>query len=173
LRGAIVGGDRRPRDRVENSNVEESNQRRRRRILVVDDERLGRAAIAAELRDLGDVDVDEAAGGAEALRMLGARPYDVLVLDLLMPLIDGWVVLRTVRSKAGPNHKTPVYVITSDTSELARSKALSMGVVLFMTKPVAKSTLRAVLSGELKRIARREEEDEEKGRGARATTPRR
>lgn len=167
-----------------------------RSILVVDDDRASRATLAAELRSLGEgggkkgagagagegagagagegvgeVEVHEASGGGEALRMLGARAYDVLVLDLRMPLIDGWVVLRALRSKPGPNKKTPVYVITADTSEGARAQAMAMGVVFFMTKPIAKPTLRAVLSGELRRIARRAEEDEERGPKGRAKSP--
>ena len=123
-------------------------------ILVVEDDRAQRAALVPELRSLPDVEIQEASGGGEALRALGSRPFDLIVLDLHMPLIDGFTVLRTLNSKPGPNERTPVYVVTGDLSEQARARAMSLGAVFFMAKPISAPTLLAVVAGSLKKAAR-------------------
>ncbi|MGQ9600207.1 MAG: response regulator [Anaerolineae bacterium] len=70
--------------------------RRPARILVVDDEPTPRMAITEGLNLMG-YQADEAASGEEALRRLAAQPYDLMLLDLRMPGLDGVEVMRRVR----------------------------------------------------------------------------
>jgi DNA-binding response OmpR family regulator len=140
-------------------------------VLIADDDRSVRAAIQDQLSTLPDLEIHQAQNGAEALRMLGERTYDALILDLQMPLIDGWVVLRTLRSKQGPSYKTPVYAISSDPSEHTRAQAMSMGAVFFMAKPVSTTTLLAVISGELRRASRNAERLDKIAAAKAANTP--
>src|SRR5580693_4098566 len=122
-------------------------------LLVVDDDPTIRAMFARALQSLGDVET--AAHGAEALRMLGAKRYDVVLLDLHMPVMDGFVVLHTLANKTGPNKSTPVYVVTADASEQARVRALRRHAVFLLTKPVPIATLTALVDSALKKAASR------------------
>src|SRR5262245_36030754 len=112
-------------------------------ILIVDDDPTIRAMYARVLGALGVVEV--ASNGGEALRLLGARRYGVVLLDLHMPVMDGFVVLHSLSSKPGPNRDTPIYVVTADTSEQSRVRALRRHAVFFLTKPVPIGTLTALV----------------------------
>jgi len=82
----------------------------RPRILVVDDEEDARRLMVAQLRD--DADVDTAADGREALRKLDEQRFDVIFLDLMMPVMDGMAFLDALR--VHPRHRhVPVVVITA------------------------------------------------------------
>ncbi len=122
-------------------------------LLVVDDDPTIRAMFARALQPLGDVET--AAHGAEALRMLGVKRYDVVLLDLHMPVMDGFVVLHTLANRPGPNKTTPIYVITADASEQARIRALRRHAVFLLTKPVPIATLTALVGSTIKKGAAR------------------
>ena len=138
-------------------------------ILVVDDDPTIRTMFARALQKLGDI--EQAANGGEALRMLAAKKYALVILDLHMPVMDGFVVLQTLTSKPGANKDTPIYVVTADTSEQARIRALKRHAVFFLTKPVPIGTLTALVESSLKqaslRAAREAREAEEFGGTAR------
>jgi CheY-like chemotaxis protein len=120
-------------------------------ILIVDDDVTNRAMYARLLRPVGEI--EQASDGGEALRLLSVRKYDVILLDLHMPVIDGFAVLGVLDSKNGPNRETPVYVITADTTDQARAQAFNRGAVCFLTKPVPMGTLLAFVSATLKSSA--------------------
>ena len=75
-------------------------------ILIVDDDPTIRGMFARALKALGDI--DQAANGGEALRLLGTKKYDIVLLDLHMPIIDGFVLLHTLANKPGLNRETPI-----------------------------------------------------------------
>jgi CheY-like chemotaxis protein len=118
-------------------------------LLVVDDDPTIRMMFARALQALGEVET--AAHGGDALRMLGLKRYDVVLLDLHMPVMDGFVVLHTLANKPGPNKTTPIYVITADTSEQARIRALRRHAVFLLTKPVPITTLTALVGSTIKK----------------------
>jgi CheY-like chemotaxis protein len=122
-------------------------------ILIVDDDPTIRAMFSRALQSLGEV--DQAPGGADALRMLAGHKYDVVLLDLHMPVIDGSVILQTLANRPGPNRETPIYIVTADTSEHARVKTLRNHAVFFLTKPVPIPTLIALVDATLKKAAYR------------------
>ena len=122
-------------------------------ILIVDDDPTIRAMFARALKALGEI--DQAGNGAEAMRLLSSKKFSVVLLDLHMPVIDGFVILHTLASKPGPNRDTPVYVITADISEQARVRALQRHAVFFLTKPVPIGTLMALVESTLKKAAQR------------------
>lgn len=117
-------------------------------ILIVDDDATNRVMYSRLLRPLGDV--EQASDGGAALKLLSVRKYDVILLDLHMPVIDGFTVLGVLETKQGPNRDTPVYVITADTTEQARAQTFARGAVCFLTKPVPMGTLLAFVSATLK-----------------------
>jgi len=120
-------------------------------LLVVDDDPVIRTMFSRALQSQGDI--DQAGGGGDALRLLGSKKYDIVMLDLHMPIIDGWVVLQMLANKPGPNRDTPVFVITADTSDRARVEALRRKAVFFLTKPVHLATLTSLIDGALKKTA--------------------
>jgi DNA-binding response OmpR family regulator len=125
-------------------------------VLVVDDDPAIRTMLARAVASIADVflSVDQAANGVEALRQLGARKYDLVLLDVHMAGLDGRQVLRIVASKDGLNRDTPFCVLTADGSEVTRAEALANRAMMFVTKPVHIGKLIALITPVLKRAAR-------------------
>ena len=80
-----------------------------KRILVIDDENVIRKAFILALEDTG-YQVDTATSGAEGLAMHQRSPYDLILLDLKMPGMDGTEVLRRLRAT---DRRVPVYIVTT------------------------------------------------------------
>jgi two-component system response regulator MprA len=116
-------------------------------ILVVDDEPAVRDSLDRALR-LEGYKVDLAADGAEALTALGADTPDAIVLDLMMPKLDGFEVCRRMRA-AGD--RTPVLVLTARDAVTDRVKGLDAGADDYLVKPFALDELLARLRALLRR----------------------
>jgi two-component system, chemotaxis family, protein-glutamate methylesterase/glutaminase len=102
------------------------------RVLVVDDSALNRESITSLLRGHPDIEViGKAADGEEALRMVTALKPDIVTLDLEMPRMDGFTLLRIVMSKL----PTPVIVVSSYSQKENVFKALELGALDFVAKP--------------------------------------
>jgi CheY-like chemotaxis protein len=115
-------------------------------LLLVDDDPSIATLLSRALQDLGQIEV--AAGGAQALIMLGRKAYDCILLDLHMPGVDGFTLLK-VLAKPGMNKDTPVFVVTADPSDEARIRALREQALFVVTKPVSVKALRALVAGAL------------------------
>src|SRR3990170_1832900 len=110
-------------------------------ILVVDDESAVRDAIERALR-LDGYDVDVAGDGREALETLDARAPDAVVLDVLMPRIDGLDVCRRLRDRGD---RTPVLMLTARDAVADRVAGLDAGADDYLVKPFALEELLARL----------------------------
>jgi two-component system, OmpR family, response regulator MprA len=119
------------------------------RILVVDDEPAVREAVDRALR-LQGYETELAGDGAEALDALAARAPDALVLDVLMPRVDGLEVCRRLRA-AGD--RTPVLVLTARDAVPDRVRGLDAGADDYLVKPFALDELLARLRALLRRSA--------------------
>ena len=117
------------------------------RILVVDDEPAVREAVDRALR-LEGYETELAADGAQALEALADRAPDALVLDLLMPHVDGLEVCRRLR--AAGDH-TPVLVLTARDAVPDRVRGLDAGADDYLVKPFALEELLARLRALLRR----------------------
>jgi two-component system response regulator MprA len=117
------------------------------RILVVDDEQAVREALERALR-LDGYEVDLAADGVEALALIAKRPPDALVLDLMMPEIDGLEVCRRLR--AGGD-RTPVLILTARDAVSDRVTGLDAGADDYVVKPFALEELLARLRALVRR----------------------
>ncbi len=97
------------------------------RVLVVDDEPAIRALVA-KIIDRAGLPVDTAASGQEAIDKLDRRPYAVLVVDLMMPQIDGYGVIDHLRDRG--RRKPAIIVITAgDSSAIALDGAMVHSVI--------------------------------------------
>lgn len=106
-----------------------------RTVLIVDDEPDVRLVTRVILEAAG-YDVDEAESGEIALERLGAGPMpDVLLLDVRMPGIDGWEVLRRVRDSPGRLCELPIVIFTADIAAAELAPVTLQDRELFLGKP--------------------------------------
>src|SRR5579883_1608071 len=98
------------------------NHRAEMRILVVEDEPDLLSSLAQALREEGYA-VDTAADGEEGLFKAESSDYDVLLLDVMLPKMDGWTVLKTLRQ----TKKTPVLMLTARDRSADRVRGLDTG----------------------------------------------
>jgi two-component system KDP operon response regulator KdpE len=117
------------------------------RILVVDDERAVREAIQRALR-LEGYDVEMATDGQEALFALARRGVDAIVLDVLMPVLDG---LETARKLRRQGNSTPILMLTARHEVSDRVAGLDAGADDYLVKPFALEELLARLRAVLRR----------------------
>ncbi len=120
------------------------------KILVVDDERAVRESLERAL-DLEGYEVELAADGEAALERLdAAAPADAVILDVLMPGIDGLEVCRRLRARRNP---VPVLMLTARTEVDSRVAGLDAGADDYLAKPFALAELLARLRALLRRAA--------------------
>ena len=117
-----------------------------RRILVVDDDPMVASTVQRVLRPEG-YDVDVALGGVQALEQARAHPPDLVVLDLMMPGIDGLEVCRQLRT--GGN--LPILMLTARSGTADRVRGLDTGADDYLVKPFAYAELLARVRALLRR----------------------
>jgi two-component system, OmpR family, response regulator MprA len=117
------------------------------RVLVVDDEPAVRRALERALR-LESYDVALASDGEEALDVLASTPADAVILDVLMPRLDGYEVARRMR-QAGD--RTPILMLTARDAIDDRVQGLDVGADDYLVKPFALRELQARLRALLRR----------------------
>ena len=128
------------------------------RILVIDDDRINRLLLCSLLTNEGHV-TTAAENGRRALTLLAAQPFDVVLLDLLMPEVDGFEVLAAMKADSTLQH-IPVIVISAleERSNIIRS--IELGAADYLDKPPDMVLLRARVNASL--VARRMHDEQVK-----------
>lgn len=121
------------------------------RILVVDDDADVRRVYTTVLRQR--YEVEEVSGGAAALERLAEDPFQLVILDLHMPEVDGFAVLDQLAHKAAKNRDIPIIVVTADGTDESRSRALRSRSVYLLCKPVPIRVLASLVETTLERAA--------------------
>ncbi len=111
------------------------------KILVADDKATGRELVRAVLENSG-YEVYEAGNGAEALELARQVQPDLIVLDLHMPVLDGFGVIEELRRDAR-FASTPVVALTASAMTGDRERAIAAGFTGYLSKPIQLSLLRA------------------------------
>lgn len=114
-------------------------------ILVVDDDRDCRD-IAARLLDLAGYRTRRAESGAECLRTIDSEPIDLLLLDVMMPEMDGFDVCAALAARG---KRIPVILLTARDDVDTRLEGMHHGVSEFLTKPINKHELYARVRSQL------------------------
>jgi DNA-binding response OmpR family regulator len=104
------------------------------RVLIVDDNEDVRRILCLRLQSAG-FDVEEAADGAQGLEAVRRMPINLVLLDLVMPGMDGFRFLEELRS--GASSKPPVVVVTQHDDAESRNRALSLGATEYVSKGYA------------------------------------
>ena len=110
-------------------------------ILVIDDSRQARLRMTKKLEAQGH-SVTAVDGGAAALETLSATPFDLIMLDILMPDMDGFEVLRALKERAQLTD-IPVIVVSALEDTKSEERCKQLGARAFMTKPVNAEELEA------------------------------
>src|SRR6266516_2823390 len=122
------------------------------RVLVVDDEADIRELVR-ELLGRAGYDVVEAPNGSEALRAFYSQQPDLVILDVQMPVLDGWETLTRIREVSD----VPVMMLTARAEELDKVRGLRAGADDYVTKPFGRQELLARVEAHLRRSRDRQE----------------
>ena len=118
------------------------------KVLVVDDNAMNQEVIV-EFLELEDYDIDQASDGQEALDMVQANEYDLILMDIMMPVMDGVMATRKIRELEDPA-KNSVRIIAV-TAKVARDNAhiwKEAGFNGYIIKPFDEEELWSVINGE-------------------------
>lgn len=118
------------------------------RVLVIDDHIINRQAIALVLAPLG-ISPESAASAEEGLERLAREPFDVVLMDVYMPDMDGREATRRLRATAGPNQTVPVIAITASATERDWEACRAAGMNGHVAKPIDPAALYAALEAAL------------------------
>ena len=119
------------------------------RVLVVDDSSLVRLYYRDVLEKSG-FDVDQAMNGLEAMERVLAQPFDLLIVDVNMPKMDGFSFLRELRRSKSEAAALPALIISTEAGREDAEEARAVGANFYLVKPVSEADLRdhvAVLTG--------------------------
>lgn len=103
-----------------------------KRVLVVDDGQANRDLISIVLNEVG-LDVVVATNGKEGVEKALAQSFDLILMDMQMPVMDGYLATSTLRSKG---YEAPIFALTADAMQGAEQKCRDAGCTGFLTKPI-------------------------------------
>jgi signal transduction histidine kinase/DNA-binding NarL/FixJ family response regulator len=106
-----------------------------RRILVAEDVEINRQILGATLQRAGHTLVF-AHDGAQALALAGEEPFDLVLMDVQMPVMDGIEATRRIRQLPAPNSEIPILALTANVMAQERERYLSAGMDECLTKPI-------------------------------------
>ena len=117
-----------------------------KRLLIVDDVDINREILIGMLEDRGAI-LDEARDGSEAVQIFSGKKYDLILMDLHMPNMDGFTAARQIRSSSLPWAKTvPIISVSAEDTAESRQKCLEAGMSDNITKPIEADALFGILS---------------------------
>ncbi|MEM9194373.1 MAG: response regulator [Myxococcota bacterium] len=111
------------------------------RILIVEDSSAMRAFVRATLEQDGSATVEEASSGFEALRILPREKFDLVIVDINMPDINGLELVSFMR-RSEAHASTPLIIISTEASEKDRRRGLDLGANEYLSKPFEPQQLR-------------------------------
>lgn len=106
-----------------------------KRVLIVEDSPAMRQLIRFALNKVEGLEVLEANDGVDGLSKLTGKKFDLLIVDINMPIMDGLKLIDMVRKNA-EHQDVPILIITTESAEEDRQRAMALGVNEYLTKPV-------------------------------------
>ena len=121
----------------------------RRQILIVEDSPTMRQLLVFALRRLKNVEIVEAQDGMDGLRKVSNDHFDLALIDINMPVMDGLKLISLIRGDEDLKD-IPICVITTEGAKEDRARALSLGANEYLTKPIQANRVLAVARSLLK-----------------------
>ncbi len=119
------------------------------RILIVDDSATMRQLLIFALKRLENVEFVEAKDGRDGLLKVSSDHFDVVLIDINMPVMDGLKLIRLIRAE--PNLRDlPICVVTTERANEDRARAIQLGADEVLTKPLRANDVLAVVQSLLK-----------------------
>jgi CheY-like chemotaxis protein len=115
-----------------------------RRVLLAEDAAESGTLVAAALGRLG-VTVDLATDGAEAVSAAAANRYDAILMDIALPVIDGFEATRRIRSREQEGEEVPIIALTALVTDVTFEQCLDAGMDDYLAKPVTRDAVVGVL----------------------------
>ena len=119
------------------------------RILIVEDSPTMRQLLVFALRRLKNVEIVEAQDGMDGLRKVSSDHFDIALIDINMPVMDGLKLIRLMRSEETLKD-IPIVVITTEGASEDRERALSLGANEYLTKPIQANSVLSVVKDLMK-----------------------
>jgi len=114
------------------------------KILVVEDSPITRQLVSLALRGILNAQIIEAYNGVDGLKKIAEDGFDLLIVDINMPIMDGLSMVQEVR-KIGAYKDTPIIIISIESGVEAQERAKSLGVNAYVCKPSRTSDITAVI----------------------------
>jgi len=114
-------------------------------ILIVEDHPINRAVLLGFLEQ-HDAEADIAENGHIATKMAASKAYDIILMDIQMPVMDGVTATKTIRQSAGPNADTPIVAVTANALPGDRELYASVGMNDYISKPIDSGEIARVLA---------------------------
>lgn len=118
------------------------------KILIVEDDHDINNLLAMNLRSAG-YEIESSENGMQGFKMAQTNAYDLIVLDLMLPEVDGLEICRRLR---GEGKTTPIIMLTAKDGEIDRVLGLEMGADDYLTKPFSVRELQARVKAQLRRV---------------------
>jgi CheY-like chemotaxis protein/two-component sensor histidine kinase len=113
-------------------------------ILVVEDNRINQTVLTHQLKNLGYA-VEVAQNGAEAVEKVKTSRYDLIFMDVQMPVMDGLQATQEIRNLGENSGSTPIVAVTANAFQSERDRCFAFGMDGYLTKPVDKNLLKETL----------------------------
>ena len=120
-----------------------------RKVLVIDDEETVRTALMASIETFDGFEVDTAEDGEIGLEMISGERYDVVLVDLMMPVMDGFEVLRQLRDMDDDSRPDRVILVSGMVDPALQANVREFGGDAILGKPFRLDDLRRLLVDEL------------------------
>ena len=133
-----------PAERVAAASSAQANGKLAGHVLAVEDNAVNRMLISAYLEEFG-LTYELAASGAEALERLQANSYDLVLMDIVMPELDGVETTKRIRKMRSPLGEIPIVALTAHTKKDDRQDYLAAGLDAYVSKPIRGRELYAAL----------------------------
>jgi two-component system, chemotaxis family, chemotaxis protein CheY len=119
------------------------------RVLIVEDSPTMRQLLVFALRRLKDIEIVEAQDGMDGLRKVSSDHFDIALIDINMPVMDGLKLIRLMRDEESLK-QIPIVVVTTEGADEDRERALALGANEYLTKPIQANRVLAVVKDLLK-----------------------
>ena len=124
--------------------LDPSNARESLRVLVAEDHPVNRKVVGLLLQSMGH-QVSFAEDGQQALTQASQSDFDLVLMDIHMPVMDGLSSARHIRALPGERGQVPIVALTADVMNDAADQAMAAGMNAFLSKPLQKTQLQAVM----------------------------